>query len=124
MPSDPRRRKRIKRGQHVAFTLTPHERELILERTFVDAEIEGRLRNARASGSDLIVELTLDDVDDLAGHVAAQANHCSEVRVRRVLEAVYDRLANPRLLEYAPAAAEREAGADRVIERIFGLSSA
>lgn len=94
MPSDPKRRKRIKRGQRVAFKLTRHERDLIVERTFVDAEIEGRLRNARASGSDLIVDLTLDDVDDLAGHVAAQANHCSEVRVRRVLEAVYDRLAN------------------------------
>lgn len=78
MPSDPKRRKRIKRGQRVAFTLTRHERDLIVERTFVDAEIEERLRNARASGSDLIVDLTLDDVDDLAGHVAAQANHCPE----------------------------------------------
>jgi hypothetical protein len=26
--------------------------------------------------------LTLDDVDDLAGHVAAEANHCAEPRVR------------------------------------------
>ncbi len=60
----------------------------------VDAEIEGRLRNARSSGLDLIVGLTLDDVDDLAGHVAAEANRCSEARVRRVLDAVYDRLAN------------------------------
>jgi repressor LexA len=38
--------------------------------------------------------LTLDAVDDLAGHVAAEANHCPEARVRRVLDAVYDRLAN------------------------------
>ncbi len=94
MPSDPERRKRIKRGQRVAFRLTRQERDLIVERTFVDAEIEGRLRNAMSSGSDLIVDLTLDDVDDLAGHVAAGANHCSEARVRRVLDAVYDRLAN------------------------------
>jgi repressor LexA len=67
---------------------------VIVVRTFVDAEVEGRLRNATSSGSDLIVDLTLDDVDDLAGHVAAAANHCSEARVRRVLNAVYDRLAN------------------------------
>lgn len=32
--------------------------------------------------------------EDLAGHVAAEANHCSEPRVRRVLDAVYDRLAS------------------------------
>jgi repressor LexA len=78
----------------VAFRLTRQERDLIVERTLVDAEIEGRLRNAMSTGSDLIVDLTLDDVDDLAGHVAAGANHCSEARVRRALDAVYDRLAN------------------------------
>jgi len=92
--SDPERRKRIKRGQPVAFRLTRQERDLIVERTLVDAEIEGRLRNARSNGSDLTVDLTLDDVDDLAGHVAAEANHCSEARVRRALDAVHDRLAN------------------------------
>jgi hypothetical protein len=78
----------------VAFKLTRQERDLIVERTLVDAELEGRLCNARASGSDLIVDLTLDDVDDLAGHVAAEANHCSEAGARRVLDALYDRLAN------------------------------
>ena len=62
MPSDPKRRKRIKRGQRVAFKLTRQERDLIVERTFVDAEIEGRLRSASSSGSDLIADLTLDDV--------------------------------------------------------------
>src|SRR5437016_6313960 len=93
-PSDPERRKRIKRGQREAFRLTRQERDLIVERTFVDAEIESRLRHAISSGSDLIVDLTLDDVDELAGHVAAGANHCSQSRVRRVLDAVYDRLAN------------------------------
>jgi hypothetical protein len=36
----------------------------------------------------------LDDIDDLAGHVAAEANHCSEPRVRRVLDAVSNRLAS------------------------------
>jgi repressor LexA len=78
----------------VAFRLTRQERDLIVERTFVDVEIKGRLRNARSSGSDLIVDLTLADVDGLAGHVAAEANHCAEARVRLVLDAVSDRLAN------------------------------
>jgi repressor LexA len=73
--------------------LTTQERDLILERTFIDDEIRARLRGAASRGSELVVQLTLDDVDDLAGHVAAEANHCSEPRVRRVLDAVYDRLA-------------------------------
>lgn len=94
VPSDPLRRRRITHGQRVPFRLTAQERDLIVDRTLVDAGLEGRLRNARSNGSDLIVDLTLDDVDDLSGHVAAEANHCSEARVRRVLDAVYGRLAN------------------------------
>jgi repressor LexA len=73
--------------------LTTQERDLILERTFIDDEIGARLSGAAPHGSGLVVQLTLDDVDDLAGHVAAEANHCSEPRVRRVLDAVHDRLA-------------------------------
>ena len=84
-----KRRKRIKPGAPVDVRLTPQERDLILERTLIDNELEGRLRGATPRGSNLIVRLTLDDVDDLAGHVAAEANHCSEPRVRRVLDAVY-----------------------------------
>jgi DNA-binding MarR family transcriptional regulator len=86
--------KRIKPEQRVDFRLTPRERDLIIERTLVDPELEERLRAAPALGSRLVVQLTLDDVDDIAGHVAAEANHCAEPRVRRALEAVYDRLAH------------------------------
>jgi hypothetical protein len=88
------RRKRIKPGQLVDVRLTRQERELILDRTFIDAELEARLRAATPQGSRLVAQLTLDDIDDLAGHVAAEANHCSEAGVRRVLDAVYDRLAS------------------------------
>jgi hypothetical protein len=90
------RRKRIKPGQLVDVRLTRQERELILDRTFIDAELEARLRAATPQGSRLVAQLTLDDIDDLAGHVAAEANHCSEAGVRRVLDAVYDRLATSR----------------------------
>jgi hypothetical protein len=37
-------------------------------------------------------DLTLDDLDELAGHVAAEPDHCSDTRVRRVLDAVHERL--------------------------------
>jgi repressor LexA len=86
-------RKHIMPGERVVLTLSVVERDLIVERTFIDPEMEERLRGAQTFGSKLVVDLTLDDVDDLAGHVAAQANHCKEERVRRSLDAVYDRLA-------------------------------
>jgi DNA-binding MarR family transcriptional regulator len=73
--------------------LTRRERDLILERTLIDDEMEGRLRGATCRSFNLVVQLALDDIDDLAGRVAAEANHYSEPRVRRVLDAVHDRLA-------------------------------
>jgi DNA-binding MarR family transcriptional regulator len=86
--------KRIKPGQRLDFRLTPQERDLIIQRAFLDTGMENRLRAAAPLGSRLVVQLTLDEVDDLAGHIAAEANHCSEPRLRRTLEAVYDRLTN------------------------------
>jgi repressor LexA len=86
------RRKQIKPEARLAFGLTAKERDLVVERAFLDPEIEKRLRTAEPSGSKLTVGLTLDDLDDLAGCVAAEANHCADKRVRRVLDAVFDRL--------------------------------
>jgi repressor LexA len=86
-------RKRIKPGTRIALMLSPLERDLIVERTLIDPEMEEQLRCAQPSGSKLVIALTLDDVDDLAGHVAAEANHCDDKRIRRSLDAVYDRLA-------------------------------
>jgi repressor LexA len=40
----------------------------------------------------LVVGLTLDDLDDLLGHVAAQANHSDDGNLRKRLETLYNRL--------------------------------
>ena len=45
-----------------------------------------------AAGRGLLVELTLDDLDDLHGCVASQANHCDDGNVRRSLDAICERL--------------------------------
>jgi hypothetical protein len=67
------RRKYIKPGTHLSFRLSASERDLVVERALLDPEIEARLRAAPASGSKLVFELTLDDLDDLHGCVAAEA---------------------------------------------------
>lgn len=88
------RPKRIKPAHRVDFSLTPGERDLIIERTLIHAELEERLQAAQALGARPVVHLTLNDMDDPAGPVAAEANHCEEPRVRRALEDVEDRLAH------------------------------
>jgi repressor LexA len=85
-------RRYIKPGTRIPFRLSVRERDMLVERAFLDPEIESRLRGAALAGGRLVVDLTLDDVDDLAGCVAAEANHCEDTRVRRVLDGAFDRL--------------------------------
>lgn len=86
-------RKRIKPDDRIPFALTKRERDRLLELTFVDPEIERRLRVAEIAGTQLVVGLTLEDADELAGSVAADANHCEDTKRQRALDAVYKRLA-------------------------------
>jgi DNA/RNA endonuclease YhcR with UshA esterase domain len=85
VPSDPKRRKRIKRGQRVAFKLTRQERDLIVERMFVDAEIEGRLRNARSSN----IEDTFTDEDDGTADAVMQEAKAFTPRQGQYLAFIY-----------------------------------
>ena len=82
----------IRPGTRIPFRLSPRERDLVVERAFLDSEIEPRLRRAAVLGSGLVVSLTLDDIDDLAGCIAAEANNCQDSTARRILNRVFDRL--------------------------------
>ena len=81
-------RKYIRPGTKLPVRLSTRERDLVAERAFLDSELETTLRKAATINSKLVVNLTLDDIDDLHGCVAAEANHCDDRKVRQVLDAV------------------------------------
>ena len=85
-------RKYIKPGTQLPVRLSARERDLVVEKAFLDPEVERALQRASAVGSKLVVNLNLDDIDDLLGCVAAEANHCDDPRVHSVLDTVCDRL--------------------------------
>lgn len=85
-------RKHIKPGTRVPFRLSLREREVILQHAFLEPDIEARLRAAATAGAQVAVDLTLDDIDDLSGCVAAEANHTEDRTVRRALDRVFGRL--------------------------------
>jgi len=85
-------RQYIKPGTRLAVKLSAGERDVTVEKAFLDPEIATQLRHTAATGSTLVVNLNLDDIDDLLGCVAAEANHCDDGKARRVLHAVCDRL--------------------------------
>jgi hypothetical protein len=84
--------KRIEPGERITVALTRRERDLIVDRTFIGSELENRLRLATVSGSHLLAGLTLDEIDELAGFIAFEANHCDDPKIRRSLDTVYGRL--------------------------------
>ena len=85
------KRIRISRGQPVGLKLTAAERKWLLDAlTFVDEEVEDRIRNTPPSEDNVM--LTLDELDLLAGSVAAEANHTGDKRTEQRLERIYDRI--------------------------------
>jgi repressor LexA len=82
----------IQPGERVAVQLSPVQRDLILEHAFIDPELAQRLRVAEAEGASIIARLTLDDIDELLGAVAAEANHAKDARLAKGLNTIYERL--------------------------------
>ena len=67
--------------EKVALKLTPSERKLVLEGLLcLDEEYEQIVRAAPAGKP---VMMTLDELDDFAGYVAAEANHTEDKSSRR-----------------------------------------
>ena len=85
-------RKYIRPGTKLPVRLSTRERALVVERAFLDSALETTLRKATTINSKLVVNLTLDDIDELHGCVAAEANHCDDGKVRRALDTVCNRL--------------------------------
>ena len=82
---------KIQHGQTVALKLIPEERAILLENLiFVDDELEQRLRLVVAGAQE--VQLNLEDLEDLAGCVAAEANHTKDKRLEKQLDRIWERV--------------------------------
>jgi hypothetical protein len=86
----PARPQRIRPGEKVALRLNDRQRELILDSFFVDGEISDRLIVAPAPGEEPDYFYSLAELEELAGHVAAQANHETKKKLRAELDELYD----------------------------------
>ena len=85
-------REKIKRGQKVKVSFRPRERLLVLEHTFTGPELTTALRRAQLKSGQYVVRYTLDDLDELLGFVAAEANHSTDKKLRKELDALYARV--------------------------------
>ena len=82
-------KKRISPGERVHLKLTPAETKAILgDLMCLDREYEQLIQEAPAGKP---VMMTLDDLEDFGGYIAAEANHTEDKRLGRKLDRVFDK---------------------------------
>jgi len=91
-----KRRTRIKPDETVSLQVSNRERLLILNETMIDAlaspEIIRKVRFAVIEHGSIILHFTLEELDELAGYVAAAANHTENEAVEQELDQVCERI--------------------------------
>jgi hypothetical protein len=83
-------RKRIAYGEKIEVSFSARDAELVRDHTLADPEYVERLKPS--PGGCLVGKFTLDDLDDLLGYIAAEANHAKSKRLQKELDGLYGRL--------------------------------
>lgn len=82
-------KKKIPYGTKLPVKLTLRGRDLILDETFCDTRL---LKIAVVTGKGITVEWSLDDIEDVQGFIAAEANHTKNRKLERELDKLFDKL--------------------------------
>ncbi len=69
--------------------LTIRDRELIRGETFYDPNFA---QLAVMDGKGITIDLSLDEIEDVQGYVAAEANHTKNARLEKELDRLFDKL--------------------------------
>ena len=83
------KRKKISYGTKLPIKLTLRERDLIRDKTFCDPDFA---RFAVVDGKGIRVELSLDDIEEIQGYVAAEANHTKNKKLQKELDRLFSKL--------------------------------
>ncbi|HEY5543918.1 MAG TPA: hypothetical protein VIM04_11765 [Candidatus Binatia bacterium] len=83
------KRKKISYGSKLPVYFSEEDLRLVRERTLVDPDF-GRL--AIAESGKLKLELSLDEIEEVQGYIAAEANHTENMKIQRKLDLLYDKL--------------------------------
>ena len=65
---------------------------MIIEETLAPDDLTNRLRLVRSRGKTPVYGFTLDELDELAGYVAAEANHAKKRRLEKDLDRIFERI--------------------------------
>lgn len=81
-------KKQILPGEKVPLKLTATERKLVLEDLMcLDQDCEQIIRST-PSGKPVM--MTLDELEDFGGYIAAESNHCDDKKKQKKLDAIFE----------------------------------
>jgi hypothetical protein len=78
--------------EQIEIKFTEKERDLILEHTLADPYLTKRLKIAEIKGKYLITKFTIEDLDELIGYIAAEANHTEDSKLQKQLDKLFEKL--------------------------------
>lgn len=76
-------------GRNLEIELSERERDLILNHTFADEELIRDLRNGTSRQHAHKYRFSWDDLDDLAGYIAAESNHARSPKLRQEWQRIF-----------------------------------
>lgn len=83
------KRKTIPYGTKLPVKLTIRERDLIRDETFCHPDFA---KVAVVDGKRVRVDLSLDEIEEIQGFVAAEANHTGDTKLQKELYRLFDKL--------------------------------
>ena len=76
----------------IEIKITLQERDLIMDHTFSGPDLTKRLRIAEIKGKHLSIKYSPNDLDELIGFIAAEANHADDKKLQKKLDKLFDKL--------------------------------
>jgi hypothetical protein len=83
------KRKKIPYGTKLPVKLSIRERDFIRDETFCDPDFA---KFAIVDGKGIRVDLSLDDIEEIQGYIAAEANHTKNKKLQKELDRIFDKL--------------------------------
>jgi hypothetical protein len=80
------------RNTMILVEITQSDCHLISEHTFADPEYVDRFEPSQEDAEKLTAHFTAEELDDLLGYIAAEANHTKSKKVKKTLDALYEKL--------------------------------
>ncbi len=81
-------RKKIPCGTKLPVVLTLKDRDIVRDETFCDPDF-GKI--GVVDGAKIKLMMSLDDIEDVQGHVAAEANHTKDKKLQKELDRIFDK---------------------------------